>query len=145
MKSESELNVSAGTLPDDSEEDFEINNVRIDIEQNDEFYPIPFEEVGVDDTTDSEENSDQGEAANTKCWRKIRERVLFHNLFPDDCRYIIGWRNQRIQLFDSIEAVRVLKFILCTALMIVIWNSLVPIIGFEHDSSYSIRSFFSLI
>ena len=120
-KSESELNVTSETLSDDSDVDLEFNNNSLGFMEGGDF--------------------DQDDDNASPNWKGVCKRILLGNIFPDDCRYI-ALRRFKIHVVDSIETVRIVKFVWCTTWMVMFWNVFVKIFGWEHDSSYSIRQFF---
>ena len=119
---------TASTLSDNSDVDLEVNN-----------HPLLASaeaiEVNVFDIDESDERNE------TRSWQEgcifASKRILHTNLFPDDCRFIGNF-----QLFDSIEAFRVCKFIMTTVWAIIIMHVLVRLVDWEHDTKYSIEGFF---
>jgi len=86
-------------------------------------------------------NGVDNSAISVRSWKSMCSRILLDNAIPDDCRYI-GRGQYRIKLFDSIESIRVVKFSLCTIILVIFWNWLVKLLGYEHDEAYDLPKFF---
>lgn len=87
-------------------------------------------ESGIIEAQDNDKNKI------AKCGQFLK-RMLFTNAISDHLTHI-----GRVQVIESIEAVRVLKFIIVNTVMIVIVHSIVRKAGWEHDQYYSLRDFF---
>ena len=128
-ESETSGEYTASTLSDNSDVDLEVNNQPL-------MTSAQATEVAV--FFDLDESDKRSE---TRSWQGsfliASKRMLFTNLFSDDCRFIGNF-----QIFDNIEAVRLCKFIMVTLWTIIIMHALVKRVDWKHDTKYSIEGFF---
>ncbi|GFH61622.1 hypothetical protein CTEN210_18098 [Chaetoceros tenuissimus] len=94
------------------------------------------EQLAVDEE-DHIANTSQQES-NTNSVYKRALHILDANFIPDEkLTHIKG-----IQIFESVQAVRLLKFIVMTFVSMLIMHAIVRALDWEHDVYYSIRDFF---
>ena len=144
---EPELNLTFETTSDDSDLDLELNCSDIVIEEDDIIIAVPCENRTTDvnsirNSTDAHQTEKNNEASILGCFKGLCKTILLHNIFPDDCNEITFGRS-KIQVADSVEAIRCIKFVFCTVWMIGIWHWSVKLFGFEYDSSYNLSKFYS--
>lgn len=68
--------------------------------------------------------------------KRICQSFFTENIFPDDRISVWGY-----QIFDSIQAVRLFKFLFLTISLILEMHLLSRYLGWEHDPSYTIMQF----
>lgn len=111
------------------------------------------EEVGIHDEENRSSNSTPSDGADNaiengsdkkRCSMlhtdermKLLVGLFCTNFIPDDLTHFGS-----IQLFESIEAVRILKFIIVTTVLIIVVHSSVRGFNWEHDVYYSLEDFF---
>jgi len=86
---------------------------------------------------DFDGNKERCNLSHTSRLMKSLVGLFCTNLIPDDLTHVGS-----MQIFESIEAVRILKFIIVTTVLIIVVHFSVRGLNWEHDVYYSLGNFF---